>query len=83
VGIDLGVTHFAALSNGDFIDHPRYFHKAEKKLAKVQQALASKKRGSHRRTKAVKQVAKCHQKVRNQRKIFSTTPHASSSTSIR
>ncbi len=23
VGIDLGVTHFAALSNGEFIDHPR------------------------------------------------------------
>jgi putative transposase len=70
VGIDLGVTHFAALSNGEFIDHPRYFRKAEKKLAKAQQALARKKRGSHRRTKAVKQVAKCHQKVRNQRKDF-------------
>ena len=42
VGIDLGVTHFAALSNGEFIDHPRYFRKAQKKLAKAQQALAWK-----------------------------------------
>src|SRR5258708_39176289 len=49
VGIDLGVTHFAALSNGEFIDHPRHFRKAEKKLAKAQQALSRKKRGSHRR----------------------------------
>jgi IS605 OrfB family transposase len=70
VGIDLGVTHFAALSNGEFIDHPRYFRKAEKKLAKAQQALSRKKRGSHRRTKVVKRVAKQHRKIRNQRKDF-------------
>src|SRR3989440_5477887 len=70
VGIDLGVTHFAALSNGEFIDHPRYFRKAEKKLAKAQQALSRKKKGSHRRKKAVQRVAKCHRKIANQRKDF-------------
>jgi putative transposase len=70
VGIDLGVTQFAALSNGEFLDHPRYFRKAEKKLAKAQQALARKKRGSHRRTKAVRHVARLHRKIANQRKDF-------------
>lgn len=70
VGIDLGVTHFAALSDGEIIDHPRYHRKAEKKLAKLQQVLARKKRGSHRRKKAVQQVAKAHRKIRNQRKDF-------------
>jgi len=70
VGIDLGVTHFAALSNGEFINHPRYFRQAEKKLAKAQQALAQKKRGSHRRTKAVQHVARLHRKIANQRKDF-------------
>jgi putative transposase len=70
VGIDLGVTHFAALSNGEFIDHPCYFRKAEKKLAKAQQALSRKKKGSHRRKKAVQHVAKYHCKIRNQRKDF-------------
>ncbi len=70
VGIDLGVTHFAALSNGEFIDHPRYLRKAEKKLAKAQQAISRKKRGSHRRKKAVQQVANCHRKIANQRKDF-------------
>src|SRR3989440_60804 len=70
VGIDLGVTHFAALSNGAFIDHPRYFRKVEKKLAAAQQALSRKKRGSHRRKKAVQRVAKCHRKIANQRKDF-------------
>lgn len=70
VGIDLGVTHFAALSNGEFIDHPCYFRKAEKKLAKVQQGLARKKRGSHRRKKAVQHIARCHRKIANRRKDF-------------
>jgi putative transposase len=70
VGIDLGVTHFAALSNGECIDHPRYFRTAEKKLAAAQQALARKKKGSHRRKKAVQQVARQHRKIRHQRQDF-------------
>ncbi|HVB20528.1 MAG TPA: transposase [Ktedonobacteraceae bacterium] len=69
-GIDLGVTHFAALSNGEFIDHPRYFRKAEKKLVKAQQILSHKKKRSHRRKKAAQHVAKCHRKIANQRKDF-------------
>jgi putative transposase len=70
VGIDLGVTHFAALSNGDFLENPRQYRKAEKKLKKLQEALSRKKRGSHRRKKAVQAVAKAHRKIRNQRQDF-------------
>jgi putative transposase len=70
VGIDLGVTHFGALSNGEFIDNPRYYRKAEKKLKTLQEALSRKKRGSHRRKKAVQAVAKAHRKIRNQREDF-------------
>src|SRR6266487_4395135 len=70
VGIDLGITHFGALSNGDLIDNPRYFRKAEKRLKKLHEALSRKKRGSHRRKKAVQAVAKAHRKIRNQRKDF-------------
>jgi len=70
VGIDLGITHFAALSDGTFIESPCYYRKAQKKLEKLQQALSRKKRGSHRRGKAVKQVAKAHRKIANQRRDF-------------
>lgn len=70
VGIDLGVTHFAALSDGTFIESPRYYRKAQKRLEKLQQALARKKRGSHRREKARKAVAKAHRKIANQRRDF-------------
>jgi putative transposase len=70
VGIDLGVTHFAALSNGELIDNPRHYRRAEKRLKKLQEALSRKKRGSHRRKKAVQAVAKAHRKIRNQRRDF-------------
>jgi putative transposase len=70
VGIDLGVTHFGALSNGDFIDNPRHYRKAEMKLKQLQVALSRKKGGSHRRKKAVQAVAKAHRKIRNQRADF-------------
>lgn len=70
VGIDLGVMHLATLSNGETIDHPRHYRKAEKKLKQLQQALSKKKRGSHRRKKAVKRLSQAYRKVRNQRADF-------------
>jgi len=70
VGIDLGVTHFAALSNGTIIDNPRHFRHSQKRLAKIQQKLSRCKKGSHRRAKVKRQVAKLHRKIKNQRKDF-------------
>ena len=70
VGIDLGITHFAALSDGSFIESPRYYRKAQKHLERLQRALSRKKRGSHRRKKAMHAVAKAHRKIANQRRDF-------------
>lgn len=70
VGIDLGVTHLATFSNGEMIEHPRYYRKAQKTLEKRQQSLSKKKRGSHRREKARKLVAQAHRKIARQRKDF-------------
>src|SRR5438128_9169312 len=70
VGIDLGVTHLATLSNGEMIEHPRYYRKAQKTLEKRQQSLSRKKRGSHRRARAGKLVAKAHRTIARQRRDF-------------
>lgn len=77
VGIDLGITHFAACSDGGMIDNPRHYRRAEKKLKKLQETLSRKKHKSektgckgHRRRKASKRVAKAHRKIRNQRRDF-------------
>ncbi len=62
--------HFATLSTGETIENPRFFRQGEKKREQLQQSLAKKKRGSHRRQKAVQKVAKAHRKIRNQRADF-------------
>ena len=70
VGIDLGLLHFAALSDGTFIDNPRFFRKAEKTLARRSRVKDRCKRGSHRREKARKLVAKAHRRIANQHRDF-------------
>jgi putative transposase len=67
IGVDLGVSKLATFSDGDVIENPKHYRKAEKKLAKLQQSLSRKKKGSHRRKKAVKAVAQAHRKIRRQR----------------
>jgi len=68
IGIDLGVTHLATLSNGETIEHPRYYRKAEKKIKQLHQSLDRKKKGSHRQNKAKKTLSKAYRKTRNQRR---------------
>ncbi len=70
IGIDLGLLHFATLSTGDTIENPRYYRKAQAGLKRKQRKLSRCKRGSHRRDKAKKQVAKAHRKIKNQRQDF-------------
>lgn len=70
VGIDLGLLHFATLSDGRTIENPRHLRNSETKLKKLQKALSRKKRGSTRRRKAAQQVGKAHRHIRNQRKDF-------------
>jgi len=70
VGIDLGLMHFATLSDGSTIENPRHGRQAEHKLKQLQGAVSRKKRGSKRRRKAVQRVGKAHRHIRNQRKDF-------------
>ena len=70
VGIDLGLLHFATLSTGETIENPRHYRRGQKKLALAQQKLSRGTRGSHRRERARKAVARAHRKIRNQRRDF-------------
>lgn len=70
IGLDLGVSYFATLSTGEQIANPRYLQQALTKLATKQQALSRCQRGSHRRNRARRAVARAYQKVRNQRQDF-------------
>jgi putative transposase len=69
-GIDLGLESFATLANGQLIAIPQYYRKAEAYLRRCQRRVARRKKGSHRRKKAVILLAKAHQHIRNQRRDF-------------
>ncbi|MBP5861543.1 IS200/IS605 family element transposase accessory protein TnpB [Streptomyces sp. LBUM 1478] len=70
IGIDLGLTHFAVLSDGTKIDSPRFLRRAEKKLKKAQRELSRKQKGSRNRAKARLKVARAHTKVTDARREF-------------
>ncbi len=63
VGIDLGLTTFAVLSDGTMIDSPRFLRRAERRLRKAQKALHRKQKGGNDRAKARRRVANAHAKV--------------------
>ena len=68
IGIDLGIKTLAHTSNDQIIDNPKYLTQSEKKLAKAQQEVSRKQRGSNNRGKAKAKVRKIHRKIANQRK---------------
>ncbi|WP_371586915.1 RNA-guided endonuclease InsQ/TnpB family protein [Streptomyces virginiae] len=70
VGIDLGLSHFAILSDGTKIDSPRFLRRAEKKLKKAQQNLSRKAKGSANRAKARIKVARAHARIADARREF-------------
>ncbi|MFO7285188.1 MAG: RNA-guided endonuclease TnpB family protein [Thermobifida fusca] len=80
VGIDLGLTHFAVLSDGRKIANPRFLRRAERRLKKAQQALSRKAKGSNNRKKAIVKVARAHARVADARRDFA---HKLSTTLIR
>lgn len=68
VGIDLGLTTFAVMSNGKTIDSPKFLRQAERRLRKAQQGLSRKEKGSKNRAKARVKVARAHAKVADTRR---------------
>lgn len=70
IGIDLGLTHFAVLSDGEKIDAPKIYRKAEAKLARYQRAMSRKVKGSKNRNRARVKVARIHAKIADTRKDF-------------
>ena len=70
LGIDLGLKAFLIDSQGEEIKIPQYYRQAQKQLRVKQKAVSRKKKGSNNRKKAIKKLAKRHQKVVNTRKDF-------------
>ena len=74
-GIDVGLKVFLITAQGETIENPRHFRRAEKKLAKAQRRVSRRKKGSNRRKKAVVLLARAHQTVKRQRADFHADFH--------
>jgi transposase len=67
-GIDLGLTHFAVLSDGRKVASPRFLRRAERNLRKAQKALSRKAPGSSNLGMARVRVARVHARVADARR---------------
>lgn len=70
VGIDLGIKHYATLSDGTKIENPKHFKKHQRKLRRIQRSVSRSKMGSKNRNKKKVRVSKCYEKITNSRKDF-------------
>lgn len=67
IGIDFGVASLATLSNGERVSNPKHGAKWQRRLAFYQKRLARATKGSKRRMKVKRHVARIHEKIANSR----------------
>ena len=68
IGIDLGLSNWATLSEGSVFANPRCYRSFERKLRQAHRRLSRKKKGSQRREKARRNLAKVYEKIANKRR---------------
>jgi putative transposase len=73
IGLDVGLKVFLADSEGGMVENPRLSRRGQKRLAHAQRAVCRRKKGSHRRRKARREVARKHLKIARQRRDFHFT----------
>ena len=67
-GIDLGLDKFAATSDGELIERPRFLDTLHRKLKLLQRRLKNKQKGSNNRHKLNRKIARLHQRIADTRK---------------
>ncbi len=70
IGIDMGLKDFLITSDAETVSIPQFARKAESDKKLRNKAVSRKKKGSNRRRKAIKRLAKHHQKIARQRRDF-------------
>lgn len=68
VGVDMGISHALAISDGTFFDSPKYLHASLRKLRVLQRSLSRKKKGGKNWRKTARQIARLHEHIANQRR---------------
>ena len=61
---------FLVRADGEPVENPRHYRRAERQLKRAQRRVARRKKGSTRRRKAVALLKRRHQHVQRQRRDF-------------
>lgn len=70
IGIDVGLKVYYTDSEGQSVENPRYYRRAEKRLKRLHRQVSRKAKGSANRKKARKRLAKASLTVQRQREDF-------------
>lgn len=70
IGVDLGLSSFAALSDGRKIANPRFGQESQRKVRALQRRVSRRLKGSRRRRKSVKALRRQHERIADQRRNF-------------
>lgn len=70
VGIDVGLHHLIATSDGETVDHPRWYQEGQRRLRVLQRTVSRRKRGSASRRAAVRALQRHHERGANGRADF-------------
>ena len=70
VGIDVGLSALITTSTGEKVSHPRFYHKAQRRLRVAQRRVARRTKGGKNRRKAVAMLQVQHERIANQRKDY-------------
>ena len=70
IGIDLGVKHFAVVSDGEKVGNPKFRKEGQDDIAILDRRMRRKVKGSKNRAKARIKLARRYERVVNQRRDF-------------
>jgi putative transposase len=70
VGIDVGLTSLITTSDGEHVEHPAWYRRAQNRLRVAGRRIARRKQGGANRRKAVVALQREHERIANQRRDF-------------
>jgi putative transposase len=70
IGIDVGLSSFATLSNGNYIPNPKFLRIDEEILARAQRKMSKTAKGSKERAKKKLIVSRIHEHIADRRQNF-------------
>jgi len=70
LGIDVGIHHLLATSDGEFAENPTWYRGSQRKLRVLQRAVSRRRLGGANRRKSVLALQRQHETISNRRKDY-------------